>query len=173
MSYHGRDVVLGGLFLALALVIPILFHAVGLGSAFLPMFFPIIAAGFLIAPPVALVVGITSPLLSALLTGMPPFFPPTAFIMMAEGLILAGIPSLLYQKYRLNSYLTLIITLSADRVVLLIAVIAVSKWLDLPENVLGWASFIRGLPGIVLIMLVIPPLINKMKKRMATIALME
>jgi LytS/YehU family sensor histidine kinase len=173
MSYHGRDVVLGGLFLALALVIPILFHAVGLGSAFLPMFFPIIAAGFLIAPPVALVVGITSPLLSALLTGMPPFFPPTAFIMMAEGLILAGIPSLLYQKYRLNSYLTLIITLSADRVVLLIAVIAVSKWLDLPENVLGWASLIRGLPGIVLIMLVIPPLINKMKKRMATIALME
>jgi hypothetical protein len=33
------------------LVFPIIFHAVGLGSAFLPMFFPIIAAGFLIALP--------------------------------------------------------------------------------------------------------------------------
>jgi hypothetical protein len=173
MSYKGRDVVLGGLFLALALVIPILFHAAGLGSAFLPMFFPIIAAGFLIAPPVALVVGMGSPLLSALLTGMPPFFPPTAFIMMAEGLVLAGIPCLLYQKYRFNPYLTLIITLAADRAVLFAAVVVVSKWLDLPENVLGWASVIRGLPGIILIMLIIPPLINKMKKRMATISLME
>ena len=173
MSYKGRDVVMGGLFLALALVIPILFHAAGLGSAFLPMFFPIIAAGFLIASPVALVVGIASPLLSALLTGMPPFFPPTAFIMMAEGLVLAGIPSLLYQKYRFNSYLTLIITLAADRMVLFASVIVVSKWLVLPENVLGWASIIQGLPGIVLIMLIIPPLINKMKKRMAIISLME
>jgi len=173
MSYHGRDVVLGGLFLALALVIPILFHTVGLGSAFLPMFFPIITAGFLIAPAVALAVGITSPLLSALMTGMPPFFPPIAFIMMAEGLILAGIPSLLYQKYRLNSYLTLILTLTGDRIVLFLAVIGVSKWLDLPENILGWASLIRGLPGIILIMLIIPPLVEKLKTRMAFISLME
>ncbi|MFW6161084.1 MAG: ECF transporter S component [Acidobacteriota bacterium] len=172
MSYQGRDVVLGGLFLALALVIPILFHAVGLGSAFLPMFFPIIAAGFLISPSVSLVVGITSPLFSALLTGMPPFFPPIAFIMMVEGVVLAGIPSLLYQKYRINSYLTLIITLLADRIVLFLAVIVISKWLDLPENVLGWASVIRGLPGIALIMLIIPPLIKKLREQMTTISLM-
>lgn len=173
MSYQGRDVILGGLFLALALVIPILFHAVGLGSAFLPMFFPIIVAGFLIAPAVALVVGITSPLFSALLTGMPPIFPPIAFVMMAEGLVLAGIPSLLYQKFRFNTYLTLVITLALDRAVLFLAVVMVSMWLDLPENVLGWASLIRGLPGIVLILLIIPPLVEKLKERMTRLSLME
>lgn len=173
MFYQGKDVVLGGLFLALALVIPILFHVVGLGSAFLPMFFPIIAAGFLIAPAVALVVGFISPLLSALLTGMPPFFPPIAFIMMAEGLVLAGVPALLYQKHKINSYLTLIITLAADRMVLFLAVIIVSKWLELPENVLGWVSIIRGLPGIALIIVIIPPLVEKLRERMATISLME
>ncbi|MFW6140074.1 MAG: ECF transporter S component [Acidobacteriota bacterium] len=172
MTYQGKDVILGGLFLALALVIPILFHAVGLGSAFLPMFFPIIAAGFMIAPAVAVVVGVTSPLLSALLTGMPPFFPPIAFIMMAEGVVLAGIPSILYQKYRANLYLTLIATLAADRLVLFLAVVAVSKWLNLPENVLGWASLIRGIPGIVLIMLIIPPLVKKLKERLTTLSLM-
>ncbi len=165
--------ILGGLFLALALVIPILFHAVGLGSAFLPMFFPIIVAGFLIAPAVALVVGITSPLFSALLTGMPPIFPPIAFVMMAEGLVLAGIPSLLYQKFRFNTYLTLVITLALDRAVLFLAVVMVSMWLDLPENVLGWASLIRGLPGIVLILLIIPPLVEKLKERMTRLSLME
>ncbi len=173
MSYQGKDVVLGGLFLALALVIPILFHAVGLGSAFLPMFFPIIAAGFLIAPVAALTVGIISPLLSALLTGMPPFFPPIAFIMMAEGLVLAGIPSLLHQKYRINIYLTLVTTLIADRMVLFLAVVGISKWLELPENILGWASLIRGLPGIALIILFIPPLIKKISRRMSFISLME
>jgi len=173
MSYQGKDVVLGGLFLALALVIPMLFHAVGLGSAFLPMFFPIIAAGLLTAPLVALAVGAVSPLLSALLTGMPPFFPPIAFIMMAEGLVLAGIPALLYQKYRLNMYLTLVITLAADRFVLFLAVIGISKWLELPEKILGWASLIRGLPGIALIILIIPPLVKKLSQRMAYISLME
>jgi len=39
MKYSGQDLVLGGLFLSLALVVPFLFHAIGLGSAFLPMFF--------------------------------------------------------------------------------------------------------------------------------------
>jgi len=173
MSYTGKDVVLGGLLLALALVIPILFHAVGLGSAFLPMFFPIIAAGFLVAPPVALVVGLTSPLVSALLTGMPPFFPPIAFIMMAEGLVLAGIPSFFYQKHGFNIHLTLIMTLAADRAVLFVAVIGASKLLDLPENVLGWTSVIRGMPGIVFMVLIIPPLIKKLKHQIANISLME
>ncbi|UCH97132.1 MAG: ECF transporter S component, partial [Candidatus Aminicenantes bacterium] len=72
-KYSGYDLLLGGLFMALALVFPMVFHAVGLGSAFLPMFYPIAAAGFLVALPVALVVGTMSPLVSALITGMPPF----------------------------------------------------------------------------------------------------
>jgi len=60
MKYSGPNLLLGGLFLSLALVVPILFHAIGLESAFLPMFFPIIIAGFLVAFPVA--VGLVSTL---------------------------------------------------------------------------------------------------------------
>jgi len=74
----------GGLFLALALGLPLAFHLVGLGSSFLPMFYPILLAGFLLDFQVAVLVGLLSPLLSAALTGMPPFYPPIAFIMMAE-----------------------------------------------------------------------------------------
>lgn len=173
MSYTGRDLLLGGLFLALALVIPVLFHAVGLGSAFLPMFFPILVAGFLVSWPVALMVGFTAPIFSALLTGMPPLFPPVAFIMMGEGLFLAGIPALLYQKYRWNVVITLVVTLAADRLVLLGGVLAASRWLHLPEGVLGLASLIRGLPGMALILVLIPPLVKKLQQRMSFLCVME
>lgn len=166
MSYTGRDVLLGGLFVALAITLPILFHAIGLGSAFLPMFFPIILAGFLTELPVALCVGILSPITSSLLTGMPPLFPPVALIMMAEGFVLAGITSLLYRKLHLGLWPTLILAVFVERSVLLVAVILASKWLDLPEGVLGIASLIRSLPGIVLIFVIIPPLVVSLEKKM-------
>lgn len=41
-----RNIVLSALFIALGIIIPILFHAVGMGSVFLPMHIPVILAGF-------------------------------------------------------------------------------------------------------------------------------
>lgn len=162
-KYTGYDLLLGGLFMALALVFPIIFHALGLGSAFLPMFFPIIAAGFLIALPAALVVGVMSPLVSALLTGMPPFFPPVVFIMMAEGLALTVVPALLYRRLKVNAWISAIVAMIADRLVLLTAILLLSRWLELPQGVLTLTSLLNGLPGTILIPLVIPPLVKKME----------
>ena len=162
-KYTGYDLVLAGLFMALALVFPLLFHAVGLGSAFLPMFFPIMAAGFLVALPAALVVGVMSPLVSAFLTGMPPFFPPLAFIMMAEGLVLTLVPALLYRQLKINAWISAIIAMLLDRLVMLAAILLLSRMLDLPEGVLTMASLLKGLPGTILIPLVIPSLVKKME----------
>jgi len=166
MKHSSRDLLLGAMLLALALLFPILFHAVGLGSSFLPMFYPILLAGFLIDLPVALTVGFFAPLLSAFFTGMPPFFPPIAFIMMAEGLALTGLPVLLYQKRRMKILPSLFITIVADRIILLGAVIVSARWLSLPEGVLGLASLVRGLPGIVLIIFFVPPLVKKMEEKL-------
>lgn len=166
MKYSGKDSLLGGLLISLALVLPVLFHALNLGSAFLPMFLPIVVAGYVLALPVALAVGLLSPLVSALLTGMPPFFPPIAFIMMVEGLALTGIPSLLYQKYRWNIYLTLLITLFVDRLVSLGLVILASKWLDIPGGAMGVSIILRGIPGVILIFVALPPLIRLLEGRM-------
>jgi LytS/YehU family sensor histidine kinase len=172
VKYSGRDVLMGGLLIALALVLPVLFHALNLGSAFLPMFLPIVLAGYLLAPSVALAVGALAPLLSALLTGMPPFFPPIALIMMVEGLALAGIPALLYQKYRWNVYFTLLITLFVDRMVSLGLVVLSSHWLNLPEEAVGISLVLKGIPGIILIVAAIPPMVKffeDKKKRSALI----
>jgi len=169
----GKDLLLGGLFLALAIALPVLFHALGLGKAFLPMFFPIIISGFFLSLPAALAVGLLSPLTSALLTGMPPFYPPIAFIMMLEGFFLAGLPVLLYQRFKISLWPTLITTILVDRLLLLGSVLVVAKWLDLPEKIWGAASLIEGIPGVLLILLLVPPLVKKMNTRLEKIFIYE
>ncbi|MBN1272708.1 MAG: ECF transporter S component [Candidatus Aminicenantes bacterium] len=173
MNYSGRDLVLGGLFLALALALPVVFHAVGLGRAFLPMFLPIVTAGFLTVLPVALTVGMLSPLTSAALTGMPPFFPPVAFIMMIEGIVLAGVPSLLRRKLGWNIWGVLALTVFLDRLLLLVAVFFVSTWLDLPEKVLSVAAVIEGFPGILILFLVVPVIVGKLEKILKNLPVSE
>jgi hypothetical protein len=172
-KYTGYDLLLGGLFMALALVFPIIFHAIGLGSAFLPMFFPILAAGFLIALPAAMVVGVVSPLVSALLTGMPPFFPPMVFIMMAEGLALTLVPALLYRRLKINAWISAATAMLVDRLVLLAAILLISRLLELPEGALTAASLLKGLPGTILLPLVIPPLVKKMETTIRLVRMTE
>lgn len=63
------------LLLALGVVLPIVFHAIPLGGrVFLPMHLPTFVAGLVLGPVAGLVVGVGSPLLSALLTGRPSVF---------------------------------------------------------------------------------------------------
>lgn len=156
----------GGLFLALAIALPLAFHLVGLGSAFLPMFYPVVLAGFLLRPQVSVLVGLLAPLLSAALTGMPPLYPPVAFIMVLELLVMTAMSWALFQKLHLNIYLSLFLTILAERLVLLLATWIVADWLKLPGIVLGPITLIQGLPGIVVMFLVIPPLVLKIKEKM-------
>ena len=61
------------LYLALAILLPIGFHAFGFaGRIFLPMHIPVLLAGFLVGPMAGIIVGILAPPLSHLMTSMPP-----------------------------------------------------------------------------------------------------
>jgi niacin transporter len=65
------------LLLALGVALPLVFHAVPLGGRiFLPMHLPTFVAGLILGPVAGLVVGVGSPVVSSLLTGMPvaPFY---------------------------------------------------------------------------------------------------
>ncbi len=165
MRHPSFDYVLAGLLLAAALVLPVFFHLLGLGSAFLPMFYPLALAGFLVAPRLAVVVGVSAPLLSALLTGMPPFYPPVAFIMMAEGLVFTALPQPLRRVLRLGDWPALLAVLVIDRVLLLGLVQAMAVAMDLPPRLLGWAAAARGLPGLILMMAVLPLVIPSLRAR--------
>jgi LytS/YehU family sensor histidine kinase len=64
---------LAALFIALCVVLPIAFHSVpNAGSIFLPMHIPVLLAGIICGWPLGLTCGILGPILSSLLTGMPP-----------------------------------------------------------------------------------------------------
>jgi hypothetical protein len=165
MKHHSFDYVLAGLFLAAALVLPVFFHALGLGSAFMPIFYPLVLAGFLVAPPLAMITGVAAPLVSALLTGMPPFYPPIAFIMMAEGLLFTGLPQGLQKLLRTPVWLTLLIILLLDRLLLYFLMLGMSSLLRLPGWFLGWVSILHGLPGLALMLAILPWLISKLREK--------
>lgn len=160
------QLILGSLFLALALALPVAFHLVGLGSAFLPMFYPVVLAGFLLGPGVSITISWLAPLLSAALTGMPPFYPPIAFIMVLEFQVMVILAWLLFQKLKLNIYLSLALVILAERLVLLLSTWVTAVWLKLPGAILGPLTLLRGWPGLVILFMIIPPLVLKIRKKL-------
>jgi hypothetical protein len=141
-----------------------------MGSTFMPMFFPLALAGFLLATPLAMITGVAAPLLSALLTGMPPFYPPVAFIMMAEGLLFTGSPHVLQKWFRLSVSPTLLVVLLLDRLLLFLMIRGMALVMDLPPAMLGWASLLHGLPGLTLMLAVLPWLIPRLQARKERVA---
>lgn len=170
MRHPSFDYVLAGLLLSAALVLPVFFHLLGLGSAFMPMFYPLALAGFLVATPLAIIVGLSAPLVSALITGMPPFYPPIAFIMMAEGLLFTALPRPLQKLLRLPDWLALLVLLLLDRVLLFMLVQAMAGFMDLPPRLLGWAAVVRGLPGVALMLAALPWIIPPLRAKKERIA---
>src|SRR6056297_3524954 len=110
-----KEIVLSGLFIALGLLVPMLFHAVGgAGPVFLPMHLPVLVGGFILSPKFAVLVGLSTPLLSSVLTGMPVLMP-MAPIMMAE-LGIYGLTVSLLKEKGVNNVITLISAMIFGRI---------------------------------------------------------
>lgn len=65
-----------GLLLALAVLIPFIFHITGtLGTVFLPMHIPVILCGFICGKRYGLIIGALAPLINTMIIGMPVLYP--------------------------------------------------------------------------------------------------
>ncbi len=74
MKKNVKKITVGGLLIALALVLPMAFHLTGVpqpGQVFLPMHIPVLLGGFVLGPVFGFFVGLFSPIISSVLTGMP------------------------------------------------------------------------------------------------------
>lgn len=161
MSPHlsPRELAFSGLFGAAALLLPVLFHVVHLGHVFMPMYLPLCALPFFVRPFPAAVTAVLVPLLSAALTGMPPFYPPVAVFMSLElGVMAASIALLVGRWPRANEWLVLLPVLVLGRVLHVALVYGFSRVIALPAGFLATLSFLSGWPGILLMLVVIPPL---------------
>ena len=116
-----RKTVVTAMLIALCVVLPIAFHSIpGAGRILLPMHIPVLLAGLVCGWKFGLIAGIVGPLLSSLITGMPPMG--IVQVMMVElgtyGLV-AGLMTQIVHTRRasIDLYASLIVALLVGRVV--------------------------------------------------------
>ena len=155
------------IFIAIAIVLPIIFHMVGLGSMFSPMHIPVLLAGFIVGPVYGLIVGVVSPLLSGLITGMPPFAPPYAIVMAFELGAYGFLAGLFYQKLRMNEWFSLILSMLGGRIVYgLVAYVLMSVFGILKFDLLAYVTtgIISAWPAMLVQIAIIPTLVFALRK---------
>ena len=141
---------------ALAIALPPVFHAVKLGSIFLPMYLPILAGAFFLSPRHAALAGATAPLVSAALTGMPPFYPPVALWMVGELAVAGGVVALVDGRIHPRPVVSVAAGLAAARAVQAVLVFLSAGLMDLPARFLTTAAFVAAWPGMILALLAVP-----------------
>lgn len=162
-----RGLAYGAVFVALGIVFPIFFHAVGAGKVFLPMHIPVLLAGFLTGPLVGAVVGFITPILSALLTGMPPLMPPMAQTMMVELAVYGFLSGLLYKVLKQNVIVALVGAMVGGRLVygvLSAYLLPLFGFERVPVLYPLTAGIVGSLPGIVLQLVFIPAVVYLAEK---------
>ena len=152
-----RELAYGGLFGAAAIVLPSLFHLLHLGHFLMPMYIPLMALPFFVGSRIAGVVGFIVPVLSAVVTGMPPFFPPVALVMAVEIGLMAGSLALLRRRYPTVPVLGHVVpVLLAGRILNTAGLYVAAMMLSLPAAFVAGISFVSGWPGVLLMLVVLP-----------------
>jgi hypothetical protein len=163
--YSPRDLAYSGLFGAAALLLPMLFHLIHLGHWFMPMYLPLVTLAFLVRPLPASLTAVITPLLSAAVMGMPPFYPPVAAFMAIELGVMAVLIATICRRWpRANAWLVLGCTLVLGRVIHVGLVYGFSLWIQLPAPFMAAVSFLQGWPGIVLMLVTIPPVVRIVRR---------
>ncbi len=154
-----------GVLIALGVLIPSTFHLFGqVGSIFCPMHIPVLLCGMLCGGPYGAVCGLIVPLLSALISGMPPIYP-VGVSMMLELATYGLVAGIAYPKMK-KIYPALITAMLAGRAVygvvntILYGVAGNGYSLELFVS----GAFITAFPGIVIQLVLIPVLITALKR---------
>lgn len=163
-----KKLVFGGLFVAVGIALSLILHSIGgtqLGSRILPLHFVVILAGMLLGKWMGLAVGALIPLLSTLITGMPPLSPPIAIFMMPE-LATYGFVSGYLSKKCVNIYLNLLITVISGRIVYGVGYYLIGKMVhfNLQPLTALILSFGTGMLGILVQFILIPPVYLAMSR---------
>ena len=159
-----KKIATGGVLLALGLVLPQIFHAFGpqSGQILLPMHIPVLLAGLLLGYFYGAFIGILTPLLSFIITGMPPM--PILIFMIFELAAYGLVAGLLSKK--LNVYLSLIIAMVSGRVVYALVLIVAGNilGLDVPKVASVLTSVATALPGIAIQLIFIPVIVLALRR---------
>ena len=163
-----KRIVIAAVCAALCIVLPMAFHSIpNAGALWLPMHIPVMVSGLVAGPVAGAVTGLLGPVLSSLLTGMPaaPILPSMTCELVVYGLV-SGLLCAHVRTGRLplDLYVSLVGAMICGRIVggLLQALIFSAGSYSLA----AWATayFLTGLPGIVLQLVVVVPVVVALER---------
>lgn len=155
--------------IALCYILPLMFHALGLGSVFSPMHIPVLLCGLICGGGYGLFCGIAGPVLSSVLSGMPTATQLIYFVpeLMLYGFVTGLVMQLVHTKKLLpDIFLALLTAMLIGRIGGGIAQALFYLGSDQAFTVAAIAAgyFVRTLPGIVCHLIVIPLLVTTLMK---------
>ena len=163
-----KKLTLTAMCLALGVILPQAFHMIpNAGNIFLPMHIPVLICGFICGPFYGLTVGIITPCLSHIIFSMPPA------MMLGQMIVELGVyglcTGLLNQIITINNellkyYLVLIISMVVGRITYGICNALLFKAGNYSLSIWLSAAFIKGLPGIIIQLVLIPTIVKTIKK---------
>lgn len=158
-------ITLSAMFIAIALVLPFLTGQIpAIGKMLLPMHIPVILCGFICGWQYGLVSGFVTPILRSLIFHIPTMVPTAlamAFELAAYGLI-CGILIKLLPKKLIYVYVALVAAMLGGRIVWGAVMMCIT---GITGSDFGFSAFIAGaftsaFPGIILQLVIIPPLVK-------------
>ena len=160
MKKNVKKITVGGLLIALALVLPMAFHLTGVpqpGQVFLPMHIPVLLGGLF------------SPIISSVLTGMPavgrlPF-------MMIELAVYGLVSGLMYNTFKFNkkkmgTYISLLTVMLCGRIVYAISLFVAVNLMGIQCGgpIAAVTATVSGVPGIIIQVLISPPVVYALER---------
>ena len=163
-----KKVTISGLLIALGIVLPMAFHSIpNAGGIFLPMHIPVLLCGIICGFPYGLACGVITPLLSSLITGMPP----TAILpaMVCELAIYGIVSFLLMHFIRIKNtyakvYIALIGAMLSGRIVYGVLNSLIFKAGSYSMEIWLASAFVTALPGVIIQILIIPAIVFALQK---------
>ncbi len=164
-----KRICIAAICMAMCYVLPQAFHATGLGSVLSPMHIPVLLCGLVCGGQYGLLCGIIGPILSSVLSGMPPA---TMLISMIPELAVYGLTCGLLMKLLRTKHLWLDVYLALGAAMVLGRIAGgVAKALFYlgtgePYSLALWVSgyFATALPGILCHLILVPALYGILEK---------
>lgn len=156
------------LFIAVAIILAQIVKILPLGSSgaiLLPLHIPILLCGFVCGRRYGFLAGMLTPFVAFLISGMPVIFP-IGLSMMFELATYGFVAGYTYKKLKLNSYICLLVSMLAGRVVfgIVAAILYGFANFDFGLQMFIQAAFIIALPGILIQLIVVVPLVKAFEK---------
>ncbi len=163
-----KKMVTTALCLALCIVLPMAFHAIpNAGSVLSPMHIPVLLCGLSCGWLWGLLCGIFGPLLSSVITQMPPlaYLPGMMLELAVYGLVTGVMMQLVHtKKFYVDLYLSLLTAMLLGRAASGVANALIFSAGSYSFGIWASAYFVQGIPGIIMHLVLIPSIVVALEK---------